>query len=505
MLQKNIFKRLEATGKLPTPPGVVVRLLEVTSRENVTTVEIADVIGADPGLTGKIIRFINSPMAGLAREVTSLHQAVTLLGIRTVKIMALSFSMLGHRPKIACAGFDQQRFYLGSFACAVAAKQLSVATKIGVSQEAYVAGLLSQIGLSALASAIPDEYGKILAAATKAPRSLPELERAALGTTYAEVGAHLLRSWGMPESLCSAVESFRSVDETPQPPPLAPILYAAEIVSEIVCGNSGCEPSQVPRFVQTARHLFALDDKKCAAVISETARELEESRKLFDLPAAGMRGIEDIEIEVRERITELGMAMHLENQTLVQRQEELLHRATTDPLTGVGNRAAFDARLTLELERAARDGSEIGLLMIDADHFKRFNDTYGHQAGDRVLQTVARFFDESVRRVDYVARYGGEEFVVIAPSITKEGIASLAERLRAGVEASALKWEGESLHVTISIGVAIASGFQNVQATAVSLVRIADENLYAAKRAGRNRVSFDSTEKPELSACSVAE
>ncbi len=176
--------------------------------------------------------------------------------------------------------------------------------------------------------------------------------------------------------------------------------------------------------------------------------------------------------------------------------------ATTDPLTGVGNRAAFDARLALELERAARDGSEVGLLMIDADNFKRFNDTYGHQAGDRVLQAVARLFDENVRRVDYVARYGGEEFVVIAPSITKEGIACLAERLRAAVEANTLKWEGDNLHVTISIGVAIASGFHDVQAAAVSLIRAADANLYAAKCAGRNRVSLGPTENPVLNACS---
>jgi diguanylate cyclase (GGDEF)-like protein len=462
------------------------------------------VIGVDPGLTGKIIRFVNSPMAGLAREVTSLHQAVTLLGIRNVKMMALSFSMLDQRSKIACPGFDQQRFYLCSFACAVAAKQLSAATKIGVPQEAYVAGLLSQIGVSALASAIPDEYGKILVAAANSPRGLPELERAALGTTYAEVGAHLLRSWGMPESICSAVESFRNIDEMPQPPPFSPILNAAEIVAEIVCGYGGPEPSQVPRFVQTARRFFTLNDEKCVAIIGETARELQDSRELFEFPVTGMRGVEDIEFEVRERITELGMAMHLENQTLVHRQEELLHRATTDPLTGVGNRAAFDARLAIELQRAARDGSEIGLLMIDADHFKRFNDTYGHQAGDRVLQAVARLFDENVRKVDYVARYGGEEFVVIAPTIASEGIAQLAERLRAAVEASALKWEGKNLHVTISIGVAIASGFHDVQAAAVSLVRAADTNLYAAKSAGRNRVSSGPTEKPELNACSGA-
>ena len=500
----DIFKRLEATGKLPTPPGVVLRLLEVTRRPDASVREVAEIIGTDPGLTSKIVRFINSPMAGIGREIKSVHQAVTLLGTRTVKMMALSFSVMSGRPRNACASFDSKQFCLQSFACAVAAKHLSTVTKIEVPQEAYVAGLLSQIGRLALAGAIPEEYDKILASLNAVPRDLPQAERAAIETTYAEVGGHLLRTWGLPESLCGAVEAFRTVDATPDTPPLAPLLYAAELVAEIVCGNGGGEESPVPQFVQAARQYFTLSDDQCAAIVSETVRELEESRELFELPIEGMRSVEEIESEVRDRITELGLAMHLENQSLVQRQEELLHRATTDPLTGVGNRAAFDARLTLELERAARDGSVAGLLMIDIDHFKRVNDTHGHLAGDRVLSATAKALDRCIRKVDYLARFGGEEFVIIAPSISKAGLAHLAERLRAAVEVNVLKWEKEQLGVTISVGGAVVSEVHDVQAAAHSLVRTADENLYIAKSDGRNRVSFGPARESTAKACVTA-
>ncbi len=501
MLRKDIFKRLEATGKLPTPPGVVLRLLEVTRRPDASVSDVAEVIGTDPGLTSKIVRFINSPMAGIGREIRSLHHAVALLGTRTVKMMALSFSVMSSRPRNACARFDSRQYCLQSFACAVAAKHISTITNIEVPQEAYVAGLLCQIGRSALASAIPEEYDRILASLEAVPRDLPHAERAAIETTYAEVGGHLLRTWGLPESLCLAVEAFRSIDETPDAPPLAPLLLVAELVAEIVCDGGASKESQVPRFVEAARQYFTLDDEQCAAVVSETVRELEASRELFELPKEGVRSVEEIEAEVRDRITELGLAMHLENQSLVERQEELLHRATTDPLTGVGNRAAFDARIMLELERAARDASAVGLLMIDVDHFKKVNDTHGHPAGDRVLNSTAKALDRNIRKVDYLARYGGEEFVVIAPSISRTGLAHLAERLRAAIETNVLKWEREQLSVTISVGAALVSEVHDVPEAALSLVRTADENLYAAKCEGRNRVSFGPAKKAGAKVC----
>jgi diguanylate cyclase len=131
----------------------------------------------------------------------------------------------------------------------------------------------------------------------------------------------------------------------------------------------------------------------------------------------------------------------------------------------------------------------LGLLMIDVDHFKKFNDSHGHLAGDRVLQVVARVLDENIRKVDYLARYGGEEFVIIAPATNIDGLALLAERLRSAVETAPLPWEGSMLRVTVSVGVAVTDKIGDVPEAAVTLLQRADENMYAAKCAGRNRVS----------------
>lgn len=494
MASKDIFQKLESSGKLPTPPGVVLRLLEITRRPDASAAEIADVIGMDPNLTSKVIRFVNSPMAGVGREVSSLQHAVALLGVRSIKMMALSFSVLSPKTKHACKGFDPAQYCLQALACGLSAKMLAQQTKTVSAQDAFLAGLLSQIGRSALATAMADDYAKVLAAATKIPRDLPNYERLGIGMTYCSVGGHLLRSWGLPEPLCQAIEIFRDEENGTGAPqnPLAGVLYVAECAAEALTRGKDGDASDLDRYVQSARRLFSLTDDQATEVLRNASRELQDAKSLYELSGA-TRTVEEIEGEVRERITELGLAMHLENQTLVQRQDELLRRATTDPLTGIGNRAAFDARLNLELERAARDGSTLGLLMIDVDFFKKFNDTHGHQAGDRVLQTVARVLDENIRKVDYVARYGGEEFVVVAPTTSLDGLALLAERLRSAIETTPLPWEGSILRITASIGVAVISKFKDVTEAAMTLLKQADAHMYAAKQSGRNAVRTSAT------------
>lgn len=468
---------------------MVLKLLELTRNADVSVKEIADTIAADPGLSAKILRFANSPIAGVGREVTSLLQAVNLQGIRGVKMMALSFSVLSQGPSKTCAGFHQDQYAVQSLACGVAAKLIAGFAKLGSSQEAFSAGLLSQIGRAALASAAAAEYAQVLTSAKNVPRDLPALEQTFVGATYAAVGGQLLRTWGIPETLCRAVETFRSPD-TAASHWLAGVLDVAEIAASVLCPEGVAPTIDSAAFVNELTSRYGIATERGVELLRQIAAEVEETRKTLEIPKGRLRTSEEIEFEVKERITELGLALHMENQSLARQQEDLLRRATTDPLTGVGNRAAFDARMSLELERAARTASPFGLLMIDVDKFKSFNDTYGHQVGDRVLQAVARLLDDSVRKIDYVSRYGGEEFAVIAPSTPVDGLLLLAERLRQSVENLALAWEGKELRITVSIGIGLLTEVADAREAAPVVIRAADEQLYAAKCAGRNRVGY---------------
>jgi len=161
--------------------------------------------------------------------------------------------------------------------------------------------------------------------------------------------------------------------------------------------------------------------------------------------------------------------------------------AVKDALTDLHNRRYFDDRAEAELAYADRHRTPLSALLIDVDHFKRFNDTWGHAVGDQVLQAVARALAASVRREDVLARYGGEEFVVLMRGTGREGARALGDRIRLAVEQMRVPHDGQSLQVTISVG---ASTFdaEHIYGCIPSLVEAADGALYRAKSAGRNRV-----------------
>ena len=161
----------------------------------------------------------------------------------------------------------------------------------------------------------------------------------------------------------------------------------------------------------------------------------------------------------------------------------LLQQASTDQLTQLKNRRAFQDRLWKELSRAKRTGGALSLLMIDVDRFKQFNDAFGHPAGDVVLKDVARLLEETARDMDTVARYGGEEFVVLLPDTNDTGGLAAAERMRAaGANGN---WPHRA--VTISVGVATCQG--EAAADGAGLIARADKALYVSKESGRNRIT----------------
>jgi diguanylate cyclase (GGDEF)-like protein len=179
----------------------------------------------------------------------------------------------------------------------------------------------------------------------------------------------------------------------------------------------------------------------------------------------------------------------------IRLQREYKRNATIDGLTGLYNRRWLEEALPRFINRFGRSGKALALIVADVDHFKRFNDTYGHPAGDRVLIAVASALRQNLRPSDLVARYGGEEFVVILPDTGEEGARAAGERVRLAISETAVTTaEGQPLpRVTISLGAALFSPAQ----TAAALVAAADAALYESKRSGRNRLSFASSAPEE--------
>lgn len=177
------------------------------------------------------------------------------------------------------------------------------------------------------------------------------------------------------------------------------------------------------------------------------------------------------------------LAMALSNLEL---QERLRIQSIREPLTGLFNRRYLEESLARELARCARRGLPLALMMLDLDHFKRFNDTHGHPGGDALLAGFGRLLQQLSRQEDIACRYGGEEFTLILPESTPQAAAERAEQIRAAVEAMRVPHLGKDLPpVTVSIGLAC---FPHDGQEPEALLRSADQALYRAKAQGRNRV-----------------
>jgi diguanylate cyclase (GGDEF)-like protein len=205
-----------------------------------------------------------------------------------------------------------------------------------------------------------------------------------------------------------------------------------------------------------------------------------------------LKALQDELLEKNRELDSKNRELDRANKELAQRREELLALSRTDALTGLFNRRYFEERMHEEYTRSRRYGSPLSLVMLDIDHFKRVNDTFGHPFGDEVLRTVARTARARLREVDFLARYGGEELCALMPETEPPDALRVCERVREAIEE--LQWEHRTvdgvLHtVRCTASVGLASVPSPTLGSAEELLRAADDSLYAAKGAGRNRVN----------------
>jgi diguanylate cyclase (GGDEF)-like protein len=235
--------------------------------------------------------------------------------------------------------------------------------------------------------------------------------------------------------------------------------------------------------------------------LERTRERIEKAGNLFCVNFDGLGTSADLMAEAGEQLARVAVREHMAstqmemqrqfaeqaNHDLESKNHELEERATRDALTGLYNRTFFAEALNAAILAASRTAGPIGVVFSDIDHFKKLNDTYGHQFGDEVLRAVGQIYNEVLRKSDVVARYGGEEFVVLVHQPTEKGLEKLSERLRRAVESGVFWFEGKRVIVTISIGAAIVLPERDPGDLALRLVAAADEAMYESKQNGRNQ------------------
>ena len=362
--------------------------------------------------------------------------------------------------------------------------------------EAFLCGLLSHLGQLVLARCLPDTYAPVLEAAGARWPSLP-MERRLLGLCHSDVAATLLSEWGLPTAVVVPVSYMFRPNELGETAPelrrLTFLMAVTGLMVQVLCDAS--KSKALAKLHELCAKHFDLTEREVDSFLIGLESGIRETAELLSLPVAEGLGHQELVDEARQRMVSvsLGTAMDLREarrkaEDLTERNRELLDRATADKLTGVANRAAFDQVLDEAVRARLQPGStrSLGLVLLDIDHFKRFNDTHGHQAGDAVLAAVGQHLKGVTRRGDLAARYGGEEFALLLPSTTPALLGAVAERVRAGLEDLRVTFGDEQLQVTASLGGACLTTARRAE-DAQALVAAADELLYRAKHGGRNR------------------
>jgi two-component system, cell cycle response regulator len=252
--------------------------------------------------------------------------------------------------------------------------------------------------------------------------------------------------------------------------------------------------AQASQVKQSVRQMIAIAFLFAIAIVALSAKWLAQHTLVpMRMLQAGVSRFGEGDLSYRIQLTSqdelaaLATSFNTMAQTLEKSQADLTRLATLDGLTGVYNRREFNRWLTLEIDRSRREFEPVSLLMVDIDHFKKLNDTYGHQAGDEALRCVGRLLLREVRPGDHVARYGGEEFSIILPKASSADAFTIAERIRAAIEAQVIPL---SLHQSLTFTASLGFATLHIdRETEEAFAQRADRALYYAKHNGRNRVS----------------
>lgn len=493
----NWDEMLREIEELPSVPAIASQIIDTVSRPDLSIQDLEGVVLLDPALTTKVLRLANSTLFGASGRIFTMGHALARLDIHVARLIVLSFNLSPMVGRIE--GFDYLQFWKRSGAMGLVAARLARHFPEVNIDEARVAGLIAGIGRILLAESMGNQYGEVCALADERGESLDAVERELLGSDHPTVAGRALSHWNFPQSLVNAIQAHlqpKFIGDLPEHPrELAKVLHISSLIVDAVVERRADKMAAL----RVWSELWARLDAEMTNFFVDSLRgEIEEIQSIYE---SDNLGDEDLLQLAHKRMVEVSLATATNLSITAQRVEEseqkvedlrkerdqLAQQVTADPLTGIYNRKFFDQRLNEELKRFERHKTPLSLILLDIDHFKKLNDTYGHQAGDAVLKTVTRTIRKCLRSSDVVARYGGEEFAVIAPETDSQGAVSSANRMRTCLERLKVVHNGHRLSVTASFGVVTATDPTRIN-TPEKLIEVSDACLYEAKRSGRNCV-----------------
>ena len=497
----HIQKVLDSSLELPSPPAIAVRILDAVKNDKESFRSLAQVISSDPALTAKMLKVANSPLYGLARQVDTIEMALTVLGIRALKNIALSFVIAGEIQSSCYGAFDFKKFWKGSATSAVAAEMFS-ASMGKKSDDTFVSALLQNIGYLVMFLTRPKDYIKVMGGGKGSENDQLKLEKDIFGFDHQELGAALLKDWGLPKTIYLPILFHHFPEQYPDESfNRASVLYVSHLLSSIYQNSNSAEKAVEVQNLLKEEHQFA--DGEVVKLIDSVAENATEILATFEIGDEVIKPYSQLLQEANQELGKLNLSYEqlivdlkgakdeAENLAaeLMEANQTLSTLVFRDGLTGLYNHRYFQEMLEMELDRSRRHSRFLSLIFFDIDHFKNINDSYGHLVGDFLLKSMADRVSKIIRSSDILARYGGEEFAIIMPETDESGLKVFAERVRRGVEQMKVEVEGQAHTLTVSIGGTTVRPGLSIEDKRI-LIQAADQAVYQSKDLGRNKFTY---------------
>jgi diguanylate cyclase (GGDEF)-like protein len=489
MKSADLFESIfETSENLPTLPGIALRLLQAVQKQNPDIDEIGKILATDPPLSAKVLKIVNSSFYSLPSRITSVNHAINMLGINSVKNLALGFSLVNKFNSTLSKSLDPSLFWKDSLVGAIAVKLIGEKIIKSFSDDIFFLGLLQNIGFFTLSCCMPKQYDLVMVQFHKNTAQVHEVESQILGFNHMEIGEYLIKSWVLPETFYTPIgyhhypqrlKSARDDIHT-----LTKVLHLSSLYIELFNHSSdvGLQMATIEQRVKAYGFDETIDIHEVGKAINQQASEVFP---IFEIDFKDENEYAQLLETAKAEL--INLSTELMNNLSDQRQEINLLRQQVglDSMTNLNNHQRFKELLQKEISRSDRYNNPLSIIFADIDHFKSINDTYGHIAGDRVIKIVAGCLKKELRESEHLARYGGEEFAVILPETEKEDAWMVAERLRKTIDSLRIAHGDGFIHPTMSFGIAPLKPGEKISLD--ESIRRADSALYNAKNQGRNQ------------------
>ena len=496
-LERQIQARINSLSYLPTTAAVAIKFVELGKNHDAEPADYAKVISADSSLSSKLLALANSSWAGVRTKVTNVRTAVNLLGLGTVRTLAISYCMAGLHNELHLSPQESETFWESSLSKAVAAKRYASLSNGKLGDEAFVAGLFQDFALPVL-YAVEKRYLTLLQDTEADVQMQLQRERELFGTDHAEVGRALAQKLELPELFIDTVafhHNYERLTEFIAATPLRDATHAAALLPHMLNGWNQENADTLAAFLQ--EHAPGTDMARFVAEVQAEFTQLygyfnegkTPQAKLTQLLTCTAQEVADNTTQLVGTVNELLKDAATMGVQVREQVKILEDKANCDPLTGVLNREGFSATAQELLAKAARYGTAFALCYLDVDKFKPVNDTLGHAFGDLVLKTVVAEMNGVLPEGALLGRVGVDEFVILLSSCGRQDALDAIERLLFNVAARPVRQGERSTRVSLSAGLLCVkpSNHPHVPDT---LMSAADKLMYAAKRAGGNQVEI---------------